>query len=156
MGATLRLPMVWLSVLLFLLYTGVESTAGQWTYTWFTESRAASAYLAGTMTSVFWAMLTVGRVVFGAGAARIGVERLLRLGGAQRGAGDGAQGGGLAGAVAPEQGHNLTGADVEGDIVDRPELAGPQGGTRLRIVATISATSKITRATGSYRIAEPP
>ncbi|MBP8949156.1 MAG: MFS transporter [Candidatus Promineofilum sp.] len=77
--ATLRLPMVWLSILLFLLYTGVESTAGQWTYTWFTESRAASAYLAGAMTSVFWAMLTVGRVVFGAGAARIGVTRLLRL-----------------------------------------------------------------------------
>ncbi len=79
MSATLRLPMVWLGILLFLLYTGVESTAGQWTYTWFTESRAASAYLAGTMTSAFWAMLTVGRVVFGAGAARIGVERLLRL-----------------------------------------------------------------------------
>lgn len=79
LGATLRLPMVWLSILLFLLYTGVESTAGQWTYTWFTESRAASAYLAGAMTSVFWVMLTVGRVVFGAGAARIGVARLLRL-----------------------------------------------------------------------------
>ena len=78
-SATLRLPMVWLSILLFLLYTGVESTAGQWTYTWFTESRAASAYVAGAMTSVFWAMLTVGRVVFGAGAARIGVTRLLRL-----------------------------------------------------------------------------
>ncbi len=79
MRATLRLPIVWLSILLFLLYTGVESTAGQWTYTWFTEARAASAYLAGAMTSVFWAMLTAGRVVFGAGAARIGVARLLRL-----------------------------------------------------------------------------
>ena len=76
-GQTLRLPMVWLSILLFLLYTGVESTAGQWTYTWFTEGRAVSAVLAGTMTSVFWAMLTLGRIVFGAAADRIGVERLL-------------------------------------------------------------------------------
>jgi fucose permease len=79
MSETLRLPLVWLGIVLFLLYTGVESTAGQWTYTWFTESRAASAYVAGVMTSVFWAMLTIGRFVFGAGAARIGVERLLRL-----------------------------------------------------------------------------
>lgn len=79
MSATLRLPIVWLGTLLFLLYTGVETTAGQWTYTWFTESRAATAYLAGAITSSFWAMLTVGRVVFGAGATRIGVERLLRL-----------------------------------------------------------------------------
>ena len=79
LGATLRLPIVWLSVLMFLLYTGVETTAGQWTYAWFTGTRAASPYVAGVITSIFWAMLTIGRVVFGAGAARIGVERLLRL-----------------------------------------------------------------------------
>ncbi len=78
-GETLRLPIVWLSVLLFLLYTGVETTAGQWTFTLFTESRAASAYMAGIITSVFWAMLTAGRFIFGAAAARIGIERLLRL-----------------------------------------------------------------------------
>lgn len=79
LGATLRLPIVWLSILMFLLYTGVETTAGQWTYAWFTGTRAASPYVAGAITSTFWAMLTFGRVVFGAGAARIGVERLLRL-----------------------------------------------------------------------------
>lgn len=79
LGETLRLPIVWLSILLFLLYTGVETTAGQWLFTWFTESRAATAYAAGLMTSSFWAMLTIGRLVFGAGAAQIGVERLLRL-----------------------------------------------------------------------------
>ncbi len=78
MAATLRLAVVWLSILLFMLYTGVETTAGQWTYTWFTEARGASAYVAGTITSVFWAMSTLGRVVFGASAARIGIERLLR------------------------------------------------------------------------------
>lgn len=76
---TLRLPVVWLSILLFLLYTGVESTAGQWTYTLFTESRGVPAYLAGALTSLFWAMLTLGRVVFGALAMRIGTDRLLRL-----------------------------------------------------------------------------
>lgn len=76
---TLRLLAVWLAVLIFFLYTGVESTAGQWTFTLFTESRGVSTAAAGTLTSVFWAMLTVGRIVFGAGAQRIGIDRLLRL-----------------------------------------------------------------------------
>jgi fucose permease len=75
---TLRLPIVLLSILLFLLYTGVESTAGQWTFSLFTEARSVSTYLAGIMTSVFWAMLTIGRIVFGAAAARLGINRLLR------------------------------------------------------------------------------
>lgn len=75
---TLRVPIVLLSVLLFLLYTGVESTTGQWSYSLFTESRSISTYLAGIMTSVFWAMLTTGRFLFGAAAHRIGIDRLLR------------------------------------------------------------------------------
>jgi fucose permease len=77
--ATFRLPIVLLSILLFLLYTGVESTTGQWSFTLFTEARGISTYLAGIMTSLFWAMLTLGRILFGAAADRIGVQRLLRL-----------------------------------------------------------------------------
>lgn len=76
--ATLRIPIVLLSVFLFLLYTGVESTTGQWSYSLFTEGRSISTYLAGFMTSLFWAMLTTGRIVFGAAAHRIGIDRLLR------------------------------------------------------------------------------
>lgn len=76
---TLRLPVVWLSLVLFFLYTGVEASAGQWAYSLFTEGREVSTYVAGVMTSVFWAMLALGRLVFGAAAVRIGVERLLRL-----------------------------------------------------------------------------
>lgn len=78
LAETLRMPMVWLGVLLFLIYAGVEVTTGQWTFTLFTESRGVSAYAAGILTSVFWGMLTVGRVIFGAWANRIGIERLLR------------------------------------------------------------------------------
>lgn len=76
---TLRLPVIWLSVVLFFLYTGVEASAGQWAYSLFTEARGVSTYVAGAMISVFWAMLALGRIVFGAAAVRIGVERLLRL-----------------------------------------------------------------------------
>ncbi len=75
---TLRMPLVWFSILVFFLYTGVESTAGQWTFTVFTESRGISVAAAGLATSVYWGMLTFGRVVLGAGAERWGIERLLR------------------------------------------------------------------------------
>lgn len=76
---TLRLPIVILSILLFLLYTGVESTTGQWSYSLFTEERGMSPFLAGIMTSLFWGMLTLGRILFGAIADRVGIQRLLRL-----------------------------------------------------------------------------
>ncbi len=75
---TLRMPLVWFSILVFFLYTGVESTAGQWTFTVFTESRGISVAAAGLATSVYWGMLTFGRIVLGAGAERWGIERLLR------------------------------------------------------------------------------
>lgn len=74
----LKMPIVWLGILLFLFYTGVETTTGQWTYSLFTEGRSMSAYLAGLSTSIYWAMLTVGRIIFGATANRIGTTRLLR------------------------------------------------------------------------------
>lgn len=74
----LRVPLVLLGIVLFLLYTGVETTTGQWAYSLFTEERSISIYFAGILTSVFWGMLTVGRIVFGAAANRIGVTRLLR------------------------------------------------------------------------------
>lgn len=74
----LKMPVVLLGILLFLLYTGVETTTGQWSYSLFTEARSMSAYLAGLSTSIYWAMLTVGRIVFGATANRIGTTRLLR------------------------------------------------------------------------------
>jgi fucose permease len=76
---TLRKPVVWLSIILFLLYTGIESTTGQWSFSLFTESRSITPYLAGIMTSLFWGMLTLGRFVLGAAARYIGVERLLRI-----------------------------------------------------------------------------
>lgn len=76
---SLRQGVVFFSAILFLLYTGVEVSAGQWSFTLFTESRGVSTYWAGIMTSVFWGMLTLGRILFGAAAGRIGIERLLRL-----------------------------------------------------------------------------
>src|SRR5262249_30193993 len=75
-----RLPAIWLSVLLFFVYTGVEATAGQWPYTLFTEGRAIPAAVAGSWVGLYWASLTGGRVLFGFVANRVPPVVLLRLG----------------------------------------------------------------------------
>ncbi len=77
--STLKRVIVWLSILLFFVYTGLEGTAGQWTFTLFTEGRGISLALAGTWLSLFWGGLTLGRIVLGAVVDRLGVTQLLRL-----------------------------------------------------------------------------
>ncbi len=77
---TLRLPVVWLQILIFFLYTGLELTIGQWTYSVLTESRHVSPELGGGLVAVYFGSIGVGRVVFGAIAERVGLDRLVRLG----------------------------------------------------------------------------
>lgn len=74
--ATLRLPIVVLSLALFFVYTGVEMGFGQWGATLLTEVRGLSAARAGLATSLFWGSLTVGRIVLGLIETRL--VRLLR------------------------------------------------------------------------------
>jgi fucose permease len=75
---TWRLPLIWLSVALFLVYTGLETTAGQWSYTLFTESRQAPPELASLWVSLYWGSLAVGRLLFGFVVNRISPVGLLR------------------------------------------------------------------------------
>ena len=77
---TLRLPVVWVGVLLFFVFTGVEGTAGQWPYTLFTEGRGVDPSSAGWWVSVYWGSLTVGRILFGFVVGRLGVVTSSRLG----------------------------------------------------------------------------
>jgi fucose permease len=77
---TLRIPVVWLGILLFFLYTGLESAAGQWTYTLFTEERLIAASTAGFWISVYWGTFTAGRILIGFVADRVRTERLLTAG----------------------------------------------------------------------------
>ncbi|MCX7789552.1 MAG: MFS transporter [Chloroflexaceae bacterium] len=74
---TLGLPAVWLSMLLFFLYTGLEVSAGQWLYSLLTETRGVAPALAGIWVSIYWGSLTLGRVLAGAMVGRIGMRRLL-------------------------------------------------------------------------------
>ncbi len=78
-GSTLRLPVVWLSIAVFFLYTGLEAAAGVWPYSLFTEARAIPASTAGMWVSVYWGGLTAGRVLSGIVVGFVQVRLLLRL-----------------------------------------------------------------------------
>src|SRR5262245_52266707 len=77
--STLRLPVVWLGIAVFFLYTGIEAATGTWTYSLFTEARAIPASTAGMWISMYWGSLTVGRLVCGAVVSFMSVYLLLRL-----------------------------------------------------------------------------
>jgi len=85
MRQTLRQPQVWLSVGLFFLYVGAENSLGTWGYSLLVESRGVDPTLAGLFAGSYWATFTVGRVVAGLFAKRMGVNLLVA--------------GGLAGAI---------------------------------------------------------
>ncbi|HUH97209.1 MAG TPA: MFS transporter [Anaerolineales bacterium] len=74
---TLLQPFTWVSVLMFLLYTGAELTLGNWTYTLFTEGRGVSPQLAGLWAGGFWATFTIGRVLAGLYAQRVRLNTLM-------------------------------------------------------------------------------
>ena len=77
LGETLRQPRVWLSVLLFFLYTGSEGSLGTWAYTLLIESRGILPEVAGLWAGSYWATFTVGRVLAGLYARRVGVNLLV-------------------------------------------------------------------------------
>lgn len=77
MGRTLREPRVWLSMALFFLYVGGETSLGTWTYTLLTESRGVNQTLAGFFAGSYWFTFTIGRIAAGMIARRMGVNKLV-------------------------------------------------------------------------------
>jgi fucose permease len=77
-GETLRLPLVWLGIALFLACTGLEVSAGQWSFSLLTESRHLAPEIAGLWVSVYWGSFTIGRLFFGAAVHWIRPVVLLR------------------------------------------------------------------------------
>jgi fucose permease len=76
--STLRLPSAWLGIAIFLLYTGIEVAAGQWTFSLFTLSRSIPTATAGMWISIYWGSLTVGRIIFGIVVGWASINTLLR------------------------------------------------------------------------------
>jgi fucose permease len=79
MAATLRLPDVWLQMALFFVYTGLEVTVGQWSYSLLTEGRGLSTELAGMFVTAYWAALFVGRLLFGWVVEWLPIDTLIRI-----------------------------------------------------------------------------
>lgn len=63
---------------MFFLYTGLEMTFSQWTFTVLTENRGVDPGPAGIAVGAYWGSIGAGRVVFGLVADRVGIDRLLR------------------------------------------------------------------------------
>ncbi|HEX7002591.1 MAG TPA: MFS transporter [Trueperaceae bacterium] len=76
---TLRRPRVWLGMLLFFIYTGVELVVGVWSYTLLTIGRGVPEGTAGIFVSLYWGSLMAGRVLFGFIADRVPLIRTLRI-----------------------------------------------------------------------------
>ncbi len=76
---TLRQPLVWLGMLVFFIYTGVELVAGQWSYSLLTLERGVAAGAAGIWVSLYWGGLMVGRILFGFVADRVPLASTLRV-----------------------------------------------------------------------------
>ena len=66
------------SVMLFFLYTGIEVVAGQWAFSLFTIQRGVAMGQAGAWVGIYWAALTLGRIVFGWVSERVAVLHILR------------------------------------------------------------------------------
>ncbi|MCX6657021.1 MAG: MFS transporter [Candidatus Bathyarchaeota archaeon] len=63
--STLRLPLVWVSLGIFLAYTGLEGVGLQWTFPLFNKVRGIDAITAGTWLVYLQASFTIGRIFFG-------------------------------------------------------------------------------------------
>jgi fucose permease len=79
LAEALREPSVRGTALLFFLYTGVEASAGQWAFSFLTESRGMTTAAAGFAASTYWGSIFAGRLAFGALAHYVAPARLLRL-----------------------------------------------------------------------------
>lgn len=79
MAKTMRQLNVWLSVLLFFFYVGAEVSLGTWAYSLLTESRGIDPTLAGIFAGSYWATFTIGRILAGLYAKKIGGHKLIQI-----------------------------------------------------------------------------
>ncbi|HEY3994010.1 MAG TPA: MFS transporter [Ktedonobacteraceae bacterium] len=73
LGATLALPIVWIAGIFLLVYVGVESSIGNWAYSFLLEDRAQGTLSAGWIASGYWIGLTLGRFLIQRQAERMGI-----------------------------------------------------------------------------------
>ena len=68
---------VWLAALFLLFYVGTEVSLGSWSFSFLTEERHGEILFSGWAVSGYWIGLTLGRLLLGKVALRIGNRRLI-------------------------------------------------------------------------------
>ncbi len=76
---SLRRPIVIIGLLFFFVYGGVEIGAGQLANTLLTEARDLPQAAASSWVSAYWACFTIGRILMGLLALRLGDKTLLNI-----------------------------------------------------------------------------
>jgi fucose permease len=76
--STLRRPVVWLGMLAFFVYTGVELAVAHWSFSLLTLGRGVGETAAGLYVTLYWGSLMAGRVLFGLVADRVPLVPTLR------------------------------------------------------------------------------
>lgn len=76
--STFRLPIVWIGIVLFVMYSGMEATAGNWGVGLF-ESREMALVTANNWITAYWLSFTVGRIFFGIIITRLNPVTTIRL-----------------------------------------------------------------------------
>ena len=81
--ASLRLALslgaVWLGMALFFMHTGTSVSAGQLSSSLLNLGRGVPAEIAGNAAALYWACITIGRLLMGTIVDRVGSSRLLRF-----------------------------------------------------------------------------
>jgi fucose permease len=76
----LKMRMVWYAALFLLFYVGAEVSMGGWSYTYLIHlHKDIGSLAAGWIVSGYWGGLTLGRLVLGTVAQRLGDKRAIQL-----------------------------------------------------------------------------
>lgn len=79
LSETLRRPIVLIGLLFFFLYGGIEIGTGQLANTLLIEARALPQEIASSWVSAYWGSFTIGRILMGLLAMRLGDKLLLNI-----------------------------------------------------------------------------
>ncbi|HEY4034164.1 MAG TPA: MFS transporter [Ktedonobacteraceae bacterium] len=79
LGAVLKIGPVWLAILFLFLYVGLETSVGNWSYSFLLTDRHQTILLAGWIVSGYWSGLTLGRFLVNTIAERfhLGIEAIV-------------------------------------------------------------------------------
>lgn len=73
LARALRRREVWFAAIFLCLYVGAEVSVGNWGFSFLTQERGQGALLAGSVVSVYWFGLTLGRFLINTIASRAGI-----------------------------------------------------------------------------------